>query len=83
MMRLPPSPRPWSGCGELRARISHHDSALRFTGLGVDVFLGDARFTGPDSLEVGGQKLAFKRCVIATGARAAKPECRDWKRPII
>jgi pyruvate/2-oxoglutarate dehydrogenase complex dihydrolipoamide dehydrogenase (E3) component len=59
---------------ELRARISHHDSAQRFTSLGVDVFLGDARFTGPDSLEVAGQKLAFKRCVIATGARAAKPD---------
>src|SRR5687767_5988948 len=59
---------------QLRARISHHDSAERFTGLGVDVFLGDARFTGPDSLEVGGQRLAFKRCVIATGARAARPD---------
>ena len=59
---------------QLRARISHHDSAERFTGLGVDVFLGDARFTGPDSLEVAGQSLTFKRCVIATGARAAKPD---------
>jgi pyruvate/2-oxoglutarate dehydrogenase complex dihydrolipoamide dehydrogenase (E3) component len=58
----------------LRAQISHHDSAQRFAGLGVDVFLGDARFTGPQSVEVGGQKLDFKRCVIATGARAAAPE---------
>ena len=31
----------------VRARISHHDSAERFRGLGVDVFLGDGRFTGP------------------------------------
>jgi pyruvate/2-oxoglutarate dehydrogenase complex dihydrolipoamide dehydrogenase (E3) component len=59
---------------QLRARISHHDSAERFTSLGVDVFLGDARFTGLDSLEVARQKLTFKRCVIATGARAAKPD---------
>ena len=59
---------------QLRARISHHDSAERFAGLGVDVFLDDARFTGPDSLEVGGQKLTFKRCVIAAGARSAKPD---------
>src|SRR5256712_5286445 len=29
----------------LRARISHHDSAQRFRSLGVDVFLGDARFS--------------------------------------
>jgi pyruvate/2-oxoglutarate dehydrogenase complex dihydrolipoamide dehydrogenase (E3) component len=59
---------------QLRARISHHDSAQRFTSLGVDVFLADARFTGPASLEVAGQKLKFKRCVIATGARAARPD---------
>src|SRR5688572_15803784 len=35
---------------EVRARISPHDSAARFAGLGVDVFLGEARFRGPDSL---------------------------------
>ncbi|MEX2025703.1 MAG: FAD-dependent oxidoreductase, partial [Pirellulaceae bacterium] len=58
----------------LRAQISHHDSAERFTGLGVDVFLGSAKFTGPQSLEVAGQRLEFKRCVIATGARAAKAD---------
>src|SRR5687767_6288954 len=29
----------------VRARLSHHDSADRFRGLGVDVFLGDGRFT--------------------------------------
>src|SRR5688572_23299914 len=76
-LRSPKTPDPFSAAMErmrqLRARISHHDSAGRFTGLGVDVFLGDACFTGPDSLEVAGQKLTFKRCVIATGARAAKP----------
>ena len=57
----------------LRAQISHHDSAQRFAGLGVDVFLGSASFTGPHTIEVGGQQLQFKRCVIATGARAARP----------
>jgi pyruvate/2-oxoglutarate dehydrogenase complex dihydrolipoamide dehydrogenase (E3) component len=58
----------------LRAQISHHDSAQRFAGLGVDVFLGSAKFTGPHAVEVGSQKLEFKRCVIATGARAATPD---------
>jgi pyruvate/2-oxoglutarate dehydrogenase complex dihydrolipoamide dehydrogenase (E3) component len=58
----------------LRAQISHHDSAQRFASLGVDVFLGSAKFTGPQLLEVGGQRLEFKRCVIATGARAAKAD---------
>ena len=57
----------------LRANISPHDSARRFTELGVDVFLGAGRFTGPDTIEVGGQTLRFARAVIATGARAAAP----------
>jgi pyruvate/2-oxoglutarate dehydrogenase complex dihydrolipoamide dehydrogenase (E3) component len=57
----------------VRARIAEHDSAARFTGLGVDVFLGAARFTGPDTVEVGGRTLRFRRAVVATGARAAAP----------
>src|SRR3989449_7149532 len=58
---------------KLRADLSPHDSAQRFANLGVDVFLGEARFTGPDTVEVGGQTLRFKRAVIATGARATDP----------
>jgi pyruvate/2-oxoglutarate dehydrogenase complex dihydrolipoamide dehydrogenase (E3) component len=57
----------------LRAGISPHDSAERFRGLGIDVFLGDARFTAPDAVEVDGQLLRFRRAVIAAGARAAVP----------
>lgn len=57
----------------LRADLASNDSAQRFRGLGVDVFLGDARFTGSDSLEVGGAKLKFSRATIATGARATAP----------
>ncbi len=57
----------------LRADISPHDSAKRFTELGVDVFLGTGKFTGPDTIEVGGQTLRFIKAAIATGARAAAP----------
>jgi len=57
----------------LRAGISSHDSARRFSTLGIDVFMGGARFTGPDRVEVGGQTLRFARACIATGARAAAP----------
>jgi pyruvate/2-oxoglutarate dehydrogenase complex dihydrolipoamide dehydrogenase (E3) component/uncharacterized membrane protein YdjX (TVP38/TMEM64 family) len=57
----------------LRAGISEHDSARRFRDLGVDVFLGQARFTGRDSIEVGGKTLRFKKAVIATGGRAVHP----------
>lgn len=56
----------------LRAGISGHDSANRFTELGVDVFIGDGKFTSSRTIAVGGQTLTFKRAVIATGARAAK-----------
>ncbi len=58
----------------LRSSLSPHDSARRFQDLGVDVFLGEARFLGPRSLEVAGHTLNFKKAVIATGARAVRPE---------
>jgi pyruvate/2-oxoglutarate dehydrogenase complex dihydrolipoamide dehydrogenase (E3) component len=58
----------------LRAALSPTDSAARYRGLGVDVFFGEARFTGPDAVEVGGRVLRFRRAVIATGARAAVPD---------
>ena len=57
----------------LRARISHVDSAERYRGLGVDVYLGEGRFTGPDTLQVGDATLRFARAAICTGARAAAP----------
>jgi len=57
----------------LRSRISVHDSAKRFQELGVDVFLGQARFISPDAVDVEGKTLRFKKGVIATGARAVVP----------
>ena len=41
--------------------------------VGVDVFLGEARFTGADTVEVDGKSLRFANAVVATGARAALP----------
>ena len=59
---------------EIRARISHEDSARRYSEeLGVEVFLGDARFTGPDTIDVDGTSLEFAKAVVATGARATAP----------
>lgn len=57
----------------LRADLSPHDSAARFRDLGVDVFIGDGKFTGRATIEVGGQTLRFAKAAIATGARAAAP----------
>ncbi len=59
---------------QVRASIAPHDSARRFRDeLGVDVFFGDGRFTGPDTVDVDGKRLRFKRAAVCTGARAAAP----------
>jgi pyruvate/2-oxoglutarate dehydrogenase complex dihydrolipoamide dehydrogenase (E3) component len=77
-IRMPPGaeadfPAVMERMRRLRAKISDHDSASRFRELGVDVFLGDGRFLGPDRVEVDGKVLRFKRAVIATGARPVDP----------
>lgn len=59
---------------KIRAGISHHDSVQRFQGLGIDVFLGEGRFTDNSRVEVEGKTLPFKKAVIATGARAVRPQ---------
>jgi pyruvate/2-oxoglutarate dehydrogenase complex dihydrolipoamide dehydrogenase (E3) component len=59
---------------KLRASISLNDSAARYRSLGVDVYFGHARFVGPDVIVVGERILRFRRAVIATGARAARPQ---------
>jgi pyruvate/2-oxoglutarate dehydrogenase complex dihydrolipoamide dehydrogenase (E3) component len=57
----------------LRAGIAPVDGAARFRELGVDVYLGQARFASDREVEVAGVRLPFARAVIATGARAAVP----------
>ena len=57
----------------VRAELSPVDSAERFRGLGVDVFLGEGRFVNDDTVEVAGAKLRFGRCLVATGSRAVVP----------
>ncbi len=58
----------------VRARISHEDSAQRYSEqFGVDVFLGEARFKAASRVEVDGTPLSYSRAVIATGARAMAP----------
>ena len=57
----------------LRSEIAPNDSAERIRSLGIDLYQGQARFTGSNSVEVDGQTLHFKKAVIATGARASAP----------
>lgn len=58
----------------VRAEMSPVDGAARFRDeLGVDVYLGHARFVTGEEVEVDGARLRFHRAVVATGARAAVP----------
>lgn len=58
----------------LRAGIGRHDSAERFRGLGVDVFLGSATFVdGGEAVQAGGARLRYRKAILCTGARAAIP----------
>jgi len=57
----------------IRAGISDNDSVRRFReDLGVDVYIGSARFAGGDLVVVGDRELQFKKAVITTGARATQ-----------
>ena len=58
---------------EVIAAIAPNDSEARYTGLGVTVLRGEARFTGPDSVAVDGRAHTAKHIVIATGSRAVVP----------
>jgi pyruvate/2-oxoglutarate dehydrogenase complex dihydrolipoamide dehydrogenase (E3) component len=77
---VPDFPRVMQRLRALRASIAPHDSASRYKGLGVDVFLGRGRFLSPRELVVDPQpgagpqvRLSFHRAVIATGGRPHIP----------
>lgn len=59
------------------AAIAPNDSVERFTGFGVTVILGTARFAGPRAViaktAAGETRIRAKWIVIATGSRAAVP----------
>jgi len=57
----------------IRARISRADSVRRLTEANVDVFFGEACFTGTEALTVDGTTLRFKKAMIATGSRPDTP----------
>jgi pyruvate/2-oxoglutarate dehydrogenase complex dihydrolipoamide dehydrogenase (E3) component len=58
----------------VRARVSRRRSARELSSSGVDVFFGEARFTGMSAVTVNGETLRFKRALIATGARPVIPQ---------
>jgi pyruvate/2-oxoglutarate dehydrogenase complex dihydrolipoamide dehydrogenase (E3) component len=58
---------------EVIAAIAPNDSKERFTGLGVRVIEGAARFSDPETVVVGEIEIKARRFVIATGSSAAVP----------
>ncbi len=58
---------------EIIAAIAPNDSEERFTGLGVRVIDGAARFSDPATVKVGEIEIKARRFVLATGSTAAIP----------
>ena len=57
----------------VRADMAHHDGAERLKGMGVDVLFGTAKFTGPNTIDLDGKEVRFRRAMICTGGRAFVP----------
>ncbi|KAL3927559.1 MAG: hypothetical protein SGPRY_002767 [Prymnesium sp.] len=57
----------------LRASIAPADSHVATEATGSRVFQGYGTFTGPNTVEVNGKTLTFKKAVICTGGKAHVP----------
>ncbi len=64
---------------KIRAKISPHDSAERFKKMGIDIFFGQAQFTGKNTIQVEDKVLEFDKAVVATGASAVHPSIEGLK----
>src|SRR5262249_30277797 len=58
---------------EMRAKSGSNDAVQLIAGLGIDVFLGDARFAGANVIDVEGLRIRFKKAIIASGSGPAIP----------
>mmetsp|Transcript_22717 Transcript_22717/g.43152 ORF Transcript_22717/g.43152 Transcript_22717/m.43152 type:complete len:579 (-) Transcript_22717:18-1754(-) len=58
---------------EKRTQIAPADGHTGTAGVGAHVFQGFGKFTGPNTIDVGGTTLKFKKAVIATGGRPMIP----------
>ena len=61
------------------AAIAPTDSPERFRGLGVEVILERAKFTGPREIEAGNKVVRARRFVIATGSSPSAPPIEGLK----
>lgn len=56
------------------SKIEPHDSVERYTNLGVDCIMGEAKIVSPWEVSVNGKTLTTKNIVVATGGRPFVPE---------
>lgn len=55
------------------AAIEPHDSVERFTSLGVECVIGEAKIESPYRVSVGGRTITTRAIIVATGARPLVP----------
>ncbi len=53
---------------DCQKHVRKHESKDVFEDMGLDVVLGEARFTGSNSVKVGGNEYTAKKIVLATGS---------------
>ena len=58
----------------VRADMAHHDGAKKLDDMGVDVLFGNAKFTGPNTLDLDGKEIKFRRAMICAGGRPFVPD---------
>ncbi len=58
----------------ITTRISRNTSAMNLARDGIDLFFGNARFTGSDTVDVDDVRLRFKKALIATGSSPVLPD---------
>jgi pyruvate/2-oxoglutarate dehydrogenase complex dihydrolipoamide dehydrogenase (E3) component len=63
----------------IRSHLTGSASVRRLAAKGIDVFFGNVRFTGADTLTVNDQPLRFRKAMIATGARPHIPDIPGLK----
>ncbi len=62
--------------GEVTSALAPNFARQRFTGLGIRLIEGTARFADPRTVKVDGATIAARRFVIATGSSAGR--CRPF-----
>lgn len=62
-----------------RAKIAPADGHGGTAGTGAHVYQGRGVFTGPDTIEVNGKTLKFRKAVVATGGRPSVPNVPGLK----